>query len=199
MKKYTIKTATAEYTGGGIYIYFGELTNGRWFRTETTWGCTHICESDTSTPYADEAEFYDDFTIDVLHDDDHEEFFNDMIDWINTNKPNGNYNIAELEREKYKQMETSVEIERAGTLNEQIRAEVKQAKFDLLMNQQMSAITDTMKEYRNGCSFIFSRGDYYYRDFEKQWRDEFYKNARRIFESKGYRIELRSTHEYIAW
>lgn len=98
MNEYTIKTATAEYTGGGIYIFYGKLDDGKWFRSCTDWDATFICMSDTSVDDADYDEFYEEHLLYALHDDEHKEFFNDMINWIKNNKPKGNYNMTELER-----------------------------------------------------------------------------------------------------
>lgn len=98
MKKYAIKTATAEYTGGGIYIYHGELENGLYFRTADEWQSVSICDADTSTEDADYSEFFDTHQIDELQGDDYKRFFNNMLVWINNNKPDGNYNLGELEQ-----------------------------------------------------------------------------------------------------
>lgn len=98
MSKYTIKNATAIYTGGGIYIYHGELENGLYFRTADEWNSISICNTDTSTEDADYSEFYDKNQVDELQGDDYKKFFNNMLVWINNNKPNGNYNLGELER-----------------------------------------------------------------------------------------------------
>ena len=98
MNKYTIKTATAEYTGGGIYIYFGELENGLYFRTADEWKSISICNADTRTEEADYSEFYDSHQIDELQGENYKEFFNDMISWIKHNEPSGNYDIGELKQ-----------------------------------------------------------------------------------------------------
>ena len=199
MNEYTIKNATAEYTGGGIYIYYGELNDGKWFRTETTWSCTHICTADTTTEEANYSEFYDEYTFDVLHDIDHESFFNDMVLWIIHNAPKGNYNIDELEESMYKWIETTIKIEHAQRLESDIHCSVKQEKFDSMLNRQLSAIQSTMSEYRNGCNFFFADKSMYSRDYEKQWYDEFYNSAKRIFESKGYYLKKHSNYTYIHW
>lgn len=102
MSKYTIKTATAIYTGGGIYIYYGELENGLYFRTADEWQSISICNADTSTEDADYLEFFDEYQVDELMGLDYQRFFNDMISWINDNNPQGNYNMEELKRRMIK-------------------------------------------------------------------------------------------------
>lgn len=94
---YEIKSATAIYTGGGIYIYYGQLDNGNWFRACDDWEWIAICDSDTSTDEADYPEFYEEHEIGSLTDDEYVEFWNKMILFILTNKSIGNYSPGELE------------------------------------------------------------------------------------------------------
>lgn len=95
-----IKTATAIYTGGGIYIYYGQLENGNYFRTCDDWDSIEICSKDTSTDEADYQEFYDKYTIDSLTDDKYITFWNEMLSYIIDNTPKGNYCLSELEARK---------------------------------------------------------------------------------------------------
>jgi hypothetical protein len=92
-----IKTATAIYTGGGIYIYYGQLDNGLYFRACDGWNFISICNADTSSEAADYCEFYDEFEQYALSDDRFKTAFNSMLRWIINNKPDGNYCISELE------------------------------------------------------------------------------------------------------
>ena len=93
-----IKTANACYTGGGIYIYYGELENGNFFRTCDDWESVEFCDADTSTEEADYYEFYEAHTIESIDGDAYISFWNDMLMWIINNKPDGNYSVVELER-----------------------------------------------------------------------------------------------------
>jgi hypothetical protein len=102
MNKYEIKNATAEYTGGGIYIYYGELTNGLYFRTWDASDYIAICDADTSTDEAEYEEFYEAHVVDSLFGDDFKKFFNNIIIWIDVNEPEGNYNIGELDSRMYR-------------------------------------------------------------------------------------------------
>ena len=57
--KHRIKTATAVYTGGGIYIYYGQLESGLYFRTADEYWGIDICNADTEADEADYSEFYE--------------------------------------------------------------------------------------------------------------------------------------------
>lgn len=93
--KNDIKHATACYTGGGIYIYYGQLVNGLYFRTCDEWGGISICDADTSTEDADYCEFYDEHEIDCIQGKNN---WNNILQWIIDNAPNGNYLPSDLER-----------------------------------------------------------------------------------------------------
>lgn len=97
-----INTATAIYTGGNIYIYYGQLEDNTYFRSCDTWECTEICNADTSTEDADYMEFYEEHSIKAIAGKEHREFFNKMLQWILEHKPDGNYVTYELEKRRYK-------------------------------------------------------------------------------------------------
>ena len=96
--KREIKNATAIYTGGGLYIFYGQLTDGNWFRAYDEWECIEICDADTSTEEADYNEFYEEHIIETLVNDEYKTFWNDMLLWIIHNAPEGNYSVDELEK-----------------------------------------------------------------------------------------------------
>ncbi len=102
-----IKTATAEYTGGGIYIYHGQLQDGNYFRTCDDWETIEICNADTSVEDANYIEFYEEHRVEILVEDGYRRFWNQMIHWIIQNQPDGNYATNELEN---RLLEESVEI-----------------------------------------------------------------------------------------
>jgi len=97
-----IKYATAVYTGGGIYIYSGQLENGNYFRACDDWECIEICNKDTSLSAADYAEFYDKHRVESLMGNAYKVFWNEMLLWIIHNTPKGNYSIGELESKMVK-------------------------------------------------------------------------------------------------
>ena len=82
MGEYKIKTATACYTGGGIYIYYGQLASGLYFRTTDCWDHISICDSDTESEEADYVEFYEDHAVMALIEEDFKIFFNAMLSHI---------------------------------------------------------------------------------------------------------------------
>ena len=92
-----IKTATAEYTGGNIYIYYGELENGLWFRTSDLWESIAICTNDTSGEDADYCEFFEEYMVEELEGIQYKELWNEMLYWIINNNPKGNYLKYEME------------------------------------------------------------------------------------------------------
>ena len=98
MANYTIKTATAQYTGGGIYIYYGKLDNGLFFRACDDWDSIEICNADTGTEEADYSEFYEVHTIDSITGTEYVSFWNNMLYFILKNRPAGNYQEYELEK-----------------------------------------------------------------------------------------------------
>lgn len=102
MEKYKIKTATACYTGGGIYIYYGQLENGLYFRAGDEEEVIYICNANTSTEEADYLEFYEEHTIEELKGKTFITFFNLMIAHVleggATFDEWSNYSKSELER-----------------------------------------------------------------------------------------------------
>jgi len=92
-----IKAATAIYTGGGIYIYYGQLENGLYFRACDDWESISICDADTSHDDADYCEFYDTHQVIEITGSNFKTAFNAVLRWIINNEPDGNYCITELE------------------------------------------------------------------------------------------------------
>ena len=98
-----ISCATAEYTGGGIYIYYGQLKDGNYFRGCDDWDSIEICSKDTGTEEAEHIDFYDAYSIKSLTGQEYKTFFHKMLLWILKNKPKGNYCGEELERRLQKE------------------------------------------------------------------------------------------------
>lgn len=94
--KREIINATAEYTGGGIYIYYGQLSDGNWFRAGDCEDFIEICNADTSTEEADYGEFYEKHKVETLVDEEYKTFWNEMLIWILHYEPEGNYSADEL-------------------------------------------------------------------------------------------------------
>ena len=98
MSKHKIKWATACYTGGGIYIYWGQLENGDHVRAADDWEMIWICDEDTSIDNEDAnwPEFYDEHTLEELHGDEFVAFWNAMLRHIMKGNERGNYCPTEL-------------------------------------------------------------------------------------------------------
>ena len=116
MEKYKIKSATACYTGGGIYIYWGRLESGHYFRAVDDWELIFICDDDTSIENDDANydEFYEAHTIEELRGDDFVGFWNTMLDHIISNDKSGNYCANEL-RTRYLKPSTPPTIDELAT------------------------------------------------------------------------------------
>ena len=82
MTKHKIKTATACYTGGNIYIYYGQLESGLYFRTFDDSDTIYICDSDTEAEEAEYTEFYEAHTVEELTGDNFRTFWNTMLSHI---------------------------------------------------------------------------------------------------------------------
>lgn len=108
MVKHKIRTATAVYTGGGIYIYYGQLESGLYFRAcdecpeDEGYNPIYICNSDTEAEEADYWEFYEKHMVEELRHESAIEFWNTMLHHIIDGKPAhgkwSNYSANELER-----------------------------------------------------------------------------------------------------
>jgi len=105
--------ANAAYTGGGVYVYYGRLTDGRYFLAdddgemiltgtdpESCWGGVFYWEwqeehglpvTKEQDDMAEEGQVW--WTLSTAD-------WNAMLDWIITNRPEGNYSVAELEARK---------------------------------------------------------------------------------------------------
>jgi hypothetical protein len=90
-------------------------------------------------------------------------------------------------------------IKPAHELQKEIHAQVKQEKFDSILNLQMESIKRCMSEFRTDCNFFFADSTQYRRDFEKQWKIEFYNKAVNLFESNGYKIVMCGSNTLITW
>lgn len=96
-----IKTATACYTGGGLYIFYGQLESGLYFQAYDEWESVYICDAETGTEEAQYIEFYDQHTVEELTEDNFRSFWNAMLlHIINGGLPYGeqhNYLTCDLE------------------------------------------------------------------------------------------------------
>ena len=100
-----IEWANADYTGGGFYAYIGKLKNGNYFMAADDWNDKNVCyvyevdsevvfdtfTEDDPAPWSNE--WMDMHTV-TIHNTN---AFKQILKWIITNEPDGNYWIEELE------------------------------------------------------------------------------------------------------
>ena len=87
METYKIKTANACYTGGGLYIYYGQLENGLYFQAYDEWETIYICDTETGTEEAQYTEFYEQHTVEELEGEAFKAFWNQIIGHIISGGP----------------------------------------------------------------------------------------------------------------
>ncbi len=106
MTKHQIQTASAVYTGGNIYIYYGQLESGLYFRACDEMEAVYICDSDTEAEEADHGEFYDAHMVEEITGNDYKDFWDAMLAHILDRKPThgkwSNYSPDDLEARKIK-------------------------------------------------------------------------------------------------
>lgn len=97
MKK--IANATATYTGGGIYIYTGETSDGEYFMFDDSFYeyvaffDADPCDFDNSLYEEWELKHH----IGDYSNSDAKEYIKRVIEWIINKKPKGNYSETELQ------------------------------------------------------------------------------------------------------
>lgn len=148
MKNYEIKNATAIYTGGGIYIYYGQLSNGLWFRTWDENESICICNSDTSVEEADYGEFYDEHMIEELINHKYKSFFNTMLQWIIDNDKHGNYLASDLQARMIKE-EITTTAERIRKLEQELLRLKRIEELETFLNHMRNTFDVLMG---NGCT-----------------------------------------------
>lgn len=92
--------ATATYTGGGIYIYTGQLENGDYFMTNDDF--TVYVEFYNADPYENLDESCNEIWQHEHHLGEYSgqkalDFTKDILNWIIRKRPEGNYSVDEIE------------------------------------------------------------------------------------------------------
>ena len=90
-----IKNATADYTGGGFYLYTGQLEDGRYFVADNEYDS--VCYLKESY-----GELIDDWSNErweeiYIGTEENKNAFCDVLKWIKANKPKGNYLMTDIE------------------------------------------------------------------------------------------------------
>lgn len=92
-----IISANAEYTGGGIYIYWAKTNEGTFLQGSSEWDALYEVDSD---PNLDEEsgyiEWQEEHNIRVYEDEEYFELIQELLRWILDNSPRGNYSSGEI-------------------------------------------------------------------------------------------------------
>ena len=92
--------ANAFYTGGGFYLYTGEILKGKYFLTDNEDDYTMISDADPEE-YLEECfyeEWFNKHRIGELIGGDHKANLLEAFDWILKNNPKGNYSFDDIEK-----------------------------------------------------------------------------------------------------
>ena len=104
----SIKSVEPNYTGGNIYVYTGELNDGTYFMASDDWTDTQnnfynvlIVNEDPNSEENEEDSWFEDWQqshlVKSLEAEEAANFFKDMLTWVIKNKPDGNYQVADIE------------------------------------------------------------------------------------------------------
>lgn len=100
-----VVAAEASYTGGGIYVFLGELSDGTYFIADYPYFDLRIVNEDPRPTYWDDdadtsagyVPWQEAHLIKDIPNDTTKKFFKDMFKWILKNDPEGNYNSGDIE------------------------------------------------------------------------------------------------------
>ena len=97
-----IKVANAVYTGGGIWLFYGELKNRKYFLTDDN-GYTYLLDEDPSN--LDESSTYEwqeeHIIKEVTNKEDQKYFCGKLLDWLYAH-PENRGGMTETEMEIYR-------------------------------------------------------------------------------------------------
>lgn len=82
MAQHKIKTATACYTGGGIYVFYGQLKSGLYFIAYDEWEVIYICNADTSAEESQYEDFYEQHAVEEIEGEAFKAFWNQMLSHV---------------------------------------------------------------------------------------------------------------------
>ena len=133
-KSYEIEYVVPNYTGGGIYVYTGKLKDGNYFIADDTYfgkeGDTfspfdiRVVDTDPDKVYTDEdgleytllddTYYQEQHFVEDIEEDNAKEFTKMILQWVIDNKPEGNYQIEDME--EYLSIATGIDkVEEAKT------------------------------------------------------------------------------------
>lgn len=98
-----IRSANAEYTGGGCYLYTGRLWDGMYFMAASEWWGSVLILNADPTEDLDQSgypEWQEKHTVTELVGEFADNFLYKAMEWILFHKPDGNYSVEDIERER---------------------------------------------------------------------------------------------------
>lgn len=100
-EKTNVIYANACYSGGGIYLYIGTLSNGCHFIADDTNSDFSITLCDVLPDFEEmsENDFFENHVVKCLNDAEPDtiELYKNILLWMIENKPEGNYNTYDLQ------------------------------------------------------------------------------------------------------
>ena len=93
-----IVEANAEYTGGGIYLYYGKFSNGNYLLGDSEWDCIYECDADPNCEESGYDEWCNKHCIREFVGKQYKKYLKEWLKWIQKHEPKGNYDIGDLER-----------------------------------------------------------------------------------------------------
>lgn len=94
---FKIEHATADYTGGNIYVYHGKWDIGQWFLADDDSEQIMIFDVDTSGEEIFDPDYQELHHVASLFGRTYRKTFKDILDYVIQRRPSGNYDINELE------------------------------------------------------------------------------------------------------
>ena len=112
--KYDFESVYLNYTGGGIYVAYGKMTDGRYFVASDDCYDVRFLDADplrsaypefygydTDIPCGDIIEWQEAHVVaDISNESDSLEFWDEMLAWVEQNKPDGNYALDDVSQDR---------------------------------------------------------------------------------------------------
>lgn len=171
--KSNIEYVTPNYTGGGIYVYTGKLSNNNYFIATDS---SFMVEDDYVSPFdvrivnkdpdktykddegydytlLDDVTYQDEYLVKDLDENEALKFTIDILKWIIEHKPKGNYQIDDMQD----MLDT---IESTGTNNKKVEEVVKNSGKDKSDFKRMLKSFDENGKYAKRGNWEIGRGGY---------------------------------------
>lgn len=93
---YAIESASAEYTGGGIYVFEGKFKNGNYFIGDDFYDIRVIdCPYDWDTDF--QVEWQEEHLVEDIPHPIGLRVSKQIVEWVKANKPNANYSMRDMD------------------------------------------------------------------------------------------------------